>query len=259
VPPTTSDNKPYWDKAAKGGDSDRFGSHSDPNITELENWFILSRAMKTRPQYLLDVGCGKGERTRYLSKNVSKLTLGLDYSEGMIALAKKYENERLKFQVANILEEPEVGFRPDLIVSCRCLINLQSEGNILKTLRFLSGLLSSGGELAILEASEQGHRKLNALRGVLGLDAIETAWYNINLDEKKVESQLERLHLRIVEKSRFGLYYLLTRAFYPASIRPRKPDPTSVINTVAKDLQIQEGSGTLEDFGRHYCAVFRKR
>jgi SAM-dependent methyltransferase len=250
--------KSFWDNASKSADT-RFGSHSDPNIEALENWFVVRYGLEGRKVgTLLDVGCGKGERTRYLSSFVTKLTLGIDYSEGMIKLAKRKENPKLKFRTADILNRPDLGIAPDVIVSCRCLINLGNGKNVETALEFFQEILPKGGRLVFLEASEEGHVRLNNLRLELGLEEIRTAWYNINLSEKKVEKVLGRRSEKI-HKSRFGLYYLLTRGIYPAAIRPKKPDPNSKINEVARGLQEQAGIGTLEEFGRHYCAVFQKR
>jgi len=250
--------KSFWEKASTGSDGS-FGSHSDPNVEGLENWFVLKYGLgRTRPRALLDVGCGKGERTRFLSSFVREMTLGIDYSPGMIRLAKRKETEKLRFQTADILQRPRLDVRPDIIVSCRFLINLGTEKNVLLALDFLGTLLGKGGRLVFLEASVQGHNRLNKLRRELGLPDIKTAWYNINLDERRIEGRLNK-KFELVSKTRFGLYYLLTRGIYPGSIRPAEPDPRSRLNHVARQLQIEAGVGTLEQFGRHYCAVFRKR
>src|SRR5437870_1887176 len=116
---TVSEIRSYWEKQASGGDGKRFGAHSDRHISDLETWYVIKYALERyMPDTLLDVGCGKGERTKLFSKYVKRKTLGLDYSRGMIALAKKSESALLKFQHADILKAPSLPFVPDMIVSC---------------------------------------------------------------------------------------------------------------------------------------------
>lgn len=52
--------KLFWDRQAlRQGRS--AGSHSDPYLVDLENWFIIEKSLKRfRPKRLLDIGCGNG-------------------------------------------------------------------------------------------------------------------------------------------------------------------------------------------------------
>lgn len=52
---------------------------------------------------ILDLACGKGRHSRYLNKKGFDVT-GIDLSEQSIAYARKYENERLHFDVHDMRE-----------------------------------------------------------------------------------------------------------------------------------------------------------
>ncbi len=54
--------------------------------------------------HILDLPCGKGRYSIYLNTLGYKVT-GIDLSKNSIALAKRYENERLQFEVADMRDE----------------------------------------------------------------------------------------------------------------------------------------------------------
>ena len=248
----------FWEKQSGGGDGGRFGAHSDQNIEDLESWYVIKYALeKYRPETLVDVGCGKGDRTKLFSTFVGRKTLGLDYSEGMIALAKRNESPSLKFEQADLLEEPSLPFEPEMIVSCRCLINLGTQANVVTVVRYFHRVLPVGGKLVLCECSDQGHVRLNRLRKEMGLNEIQTAWHNIDLDEEELARGTDGL-FEFSDLSRLGMYYLMTRVVYPASIKPKDPDPKSGLNLAAAEAQKRVGIGVAEEYGRQYCVVATK-
>jgi len=255
---TPSQIKSFWEEQSRGGAQGLFGRHSDNNITELESWYVINYGLKRwKPRSLVDVGCGLGDRTRLFSKYVRERTLGLDYSAGMIALAKKKESKHLVFQQADLLDEPSLPFAPDMVVSCRCLINLGSHRDVRKALRYFHDILPIGGKLVLCECSAQGHARLNALRKEMGLKEIQTAWHNINLDEQRIARYTNGL-FEFSDLSRLGLYYVMTRVLYPALIKPKEPNPSSRINRLAAQVQKNAGIGYAEEFGRQYCMIGTK-
>lgn len=255
--PTLKDIKDFWEEQSTGGPAGQWGAHSDRHITDLETWYVTKYALeKYKPDRLIDVGCGVGDRTKVFSEHL-KRTLGLDYSEGMIRVAKKKETSSLKFQRADILKEPDMPFVPDMIVSCRCLINLGTQANVMRAVRYFHRILPAGGKLALCECSEQGHLKLNELRKEMGLKQIQTAWHNINIDEQSLFTGM-RGRFEFSDLSRLGAYYLMTRVLHPAMVKPEDPDPGSHINAVAAEIQEKTGIGVAEDYGRQLCVVATK-
>jgi ubiquinone/menaquinone biosynthesis C-methylase UbiE len=256
--PTLKEVKDFWEAQSTGGVGGRYGAHSDQHVTHLETWYVTKYALeKYGPDELIDVGCGNGDRTKLFSEHVRKRTLGLDYSEGMIQVAKKKETSRLKFQRADLLKEPAMPFVPDMIVSCRCLINLGTQANVIRTIRYFHRALPIGGKLVLCECSEEGHLKLNGLRSEMGLKEIQTAWHNINIDEQKLFTTMQD-RFEVADLSRLGLYYMMTRVLHPAMVKPKDPDPDAEINALAAEIQEKTGVGVAEEYGRQLCLVATK-
>jgi len=247
----------FWEEQSKGGPKGLFGAHSDPFITDLESWYIINFALKPHPpRTLLDVGCGNGERTELLSRYVRHLTVGVDYSEGMVRLAKKRETKRLVFKQVDLLRD-DLEVKPDMVVSCRCLINMSDHRQVLRVLDSLYRTLPAGGWLVLCEVSKQGHERVNALRASLGLGRLKMPWHNINLDEHMV---LRKMHgkFEFTNLTRFGLYYTMTRVLHSKLVYPNEPNPKADINRIACDIQKRVGIGQAEEYGRQFCVVGRK-
>ncbi len=258
---TVDEIKRYWDQEALRGGA-KIGSHSDPYLVELENWFVIEKCIKRfRPNRLLDIGCGNGQRTRLLAEHVTGKVVGIDYSRNMINSTRSLENEKLSFYVASILEKKSLrrlGAPFDCVVSFRCLINLGNIGNQLKSISHASQLLKTGGVFVFCEGSQQGTEKLNSLRAKLGLKPIMPIAVNLDLDESAIRNHLEK-EFQIVERTTFAVYYLLTRVYYPALISPEEPDPLSKFNALAARLSMEIEDDTLPVEGRHLCMVCVKK
>jgi SAM-dependent methyltransferase len=251
----------YWDKEAVRVGA-KVGSHSDPYLVGLENWFIIEKCLKRfHPKRLLDIGCGNGQRTKLLAEHVARTVVGIDSSKNMIKIAKKLENKKMHFYVASILDEESLkvlGEPFDCVVSFRCLINLGSVQNQLKAINHATELLKNGGMFAFCEGSRRGTRDLNVLRGRLGLRPIKPISVNLDLDERTIRRHLEA-KFQIVERTTFPTYYLLTRVYYPALISPKEPNPSSKFNSLAARLSIGIENDMSALQGRHLCMVCIKK
>jgi SAM-dependent methyltransferase len=250
--------KDFWKEQALKHGKSVTGHHSDPHLADLENWFIIEKCLKRyKPKTVLDVGCGNGQRTNLFARYTDGKVVGVDYSANMIRIAEKLANEQIQFYHGDILEEQIVkpfDRKYDCIISCRCLINLGTLGNQLRAIDRIWTLLHDGGTFVFCEGSIQGTMSLNALRARFSLDPIKAISVNLDIDETIILKHMEK-KFNIVEKSRFGLYYLLTRVYYPAIIMPRDPNPESIFNRLAAELlKVVDGS-SLEEYGRHICVV----
>lgn len=255
-----SEIKSFWDKKALLIGESKVGAHSDPYLVEAENWFIIEKCLKRfKPRKLLDIGCGNGQRTKLFAKYCTGQVSGVDYSDRMIKLATKLENGQVHFFLGDILEQDNgiLGGGFDCVVSCRCLINLGSIEKQIAAIDRVVELLRDDGVFAFCEGSLQGAEKLNALRAKCGLDAIKPIRVNLDLDESVVLEHLEK-RFRVISKSHLGLYYFLTRVYYPALIFPKAPIPSSKFNKLAARLSMQVSEDISNLPGRHLCLVGQK-
>lgn len=256
---TEIQNKEHWNKYAKQHKNNLSGASYDNNLVDLENYYIFSKLKKIKPNSLLDIGCGNGQRTKLFSKYVKGKTLGIDYSENMIKQAKSLENKKLSFKNANVSNYSDLN-KYDVIVSCRCFINQTSSVNQLKLFQTLHSLLKKNGHLIIAEASVEGLKNLNSLRKSFGLKPIEEHWFNLHIKEKlifpKIKSIFEKNDLK-----RLGLFYYLARVIHPSAVFPKEAKKVSKMNTIAMISQKMffDDDQLFEKFGRHLLIDFCKK
>ena len=92
------------------------------NRDEQEAVFFLNKIInhiKLKKGKVLDVACGKGRHAKYLNK-IGFNVVGIDLSKNSIDLAKKNENEKLKFYVhdmRNVFKENEYNLVTNLFTS----------------------------------------------------------------------------------------------------------------------------------------------
>jgi SAM-dependent methyltransferase len=247
----------YWETASMRHGESPVGAHSDANIVALENEFVVQFLAKYRPVQLLDMGCGNGQRTKLFSQ-YAHATTGIDFSANAIGFARHLEGPDLRFYVEDVLTSDwEHRYTFDCVVSCRCLINLGTVENQLRVIDRITARLPEGGLFIFCEGSKTGTNMLNSLRSRLGLDCIRPIPSNVDLDDESVLKRI-RSSFDLIGCAKFGLYYFLTRCYYPAVILPSEPDPNSRLNTVAADMQRLVRDASLEQYGRHLCVAARK-
>ena len=122
---------------------------------------------------------------------------------------------RLEFRVGDIQSLEFAGASFDAVVATRVIINLPSWDEQLLALRECLRVLRSGGVLLLSEATEQGWRRLNALRAEWGLADIPMPSFNLYLDEERVLDELAD-ELTVEQISNFASsYYVATRVLKP--------------------------------------------
>lgn len=95
---------------------------------------------------VLDLGCGTGELTKYLHSTVAaRETVGVDASENMLALARRFEGNGLRFEQGRIEEEPGQG-EFDLVFSNAALQWVTGHEVLFERLQ---AKLRPGGQLAV--------------------------------------------------------------------------------------------------------------
>ena len=264
---TSEQNKRFWDNDAIEKKDNPIGTHSDPNLVELENNFIVQVLKSGKFGSVLDIGCGNGQRTIFFSKFTKKIK-GIDYSLEMInqanhSLNKKNSSLKTKISFENAdIHNFNTDTKYDAIISCRCFINNTKYKNQVVLYQKLHSMLKKNGSLIIAEGSQEGYDRLNYFRNKFHLTPIKIPWYNLPISEKIVHTKIRKL-FKIQKINRLGMYYFLTRVIYPTMIYPKSPNPKSHFNEISKksEMLFQEQNTTVESIekiGAHLLIHFRK-
>ena len=114
----------------------------------------LMALVERRPNLsVVDLGCGTGEWTRELHDHLgAEETLGIDSSEAMLAKARAFANERVRFERAEV-ESFAPGRKFDLVFSNAALHWVADHERLVPR---LAALVADGGQLAVqMPANEE--------------------------------------------------------------------------------------------------------
>lgn len=212
------------------------------------DYFMLQKELDEIYPYLYDgcticdVGCNNGYcDLALLEKNKNINIVGLDYSEKAIEQANKaIENyaykDRLSFFVGNILDinsYPKEVF--DLVIVKRTLINLETHEEQITAINNLRTLLRPDGTLLIMEAVDQNLQRLNALREEFGLDALDTPWHNVYINQEVIDHIYKTF--KVIDCQNFAsTYYVCSRVLYPWVKKNKDLSYINEINRLASFL-----------------------
>lgn len=225
-------NLQFWNAVNVEGDD----YSGDVNIVKLEDIFLRSELESIGQGDLLDIGCGKGQRTKVFSQIIDGNILGIDYSDSMIQKAKLQESDNLHFLKADIMNfSTEKKF--DIITSCRCLVNTPTDQEQLKLIKNLYSMLKPNGHLILIERSIQGLEALNKVRKKHHLNPIPERFHNHYINEEFLMPKLESM-FQVEKISRLGLFYYISRVILPLMVFPNEPTINHPLNQVAIKSQI---------------------
>lgn len=240
----------YWEERAKENYNKNTATTDDIHLRNLEIKTLIDTIEKIRTKdirKILDIGCGDGCSTLEIARRFPDFQFfGLDYSETMIETAKKNlgGQEGLKDQVnffigdVTRLDDSLHGAKFDIIISDRCLINLDSSDIQYKVLSEISNHLNPAGYFIAIENFVEGHNAMNDARKVMGLPEIPIRWHNKYFIECEFICNSQKL-FRYVEISDFSSsYYFATRVIYSAMCQmwDQTPDYNHEIHQLATRL-----------------------
>jgi SAM-dependent methyltransferase len=242
--------KEFWEERAKQYAENPAATTEDVYLRELEIRTlidVLTEIGTAKGGRVLDVGCGDGYSTVQIARGLlPKYFLGVDYSQNMIALARRRLAAEpdlaglLEFRVADVMELDRIANTCpfDSVVSDRCLINLSSLEDQVVAIRNIAACLRPSGYWAAIENFHEGQEAMNQARAQLGLPEIPVRWHNCYFHERDfreaVGPYFDEIHFRDFSSS----YYLATRVIYSSmcQMRGEAPDYRHEIHQLAVRL-----------------------
>ncbi len=235
--------KQFWDEQAKKYSKNSLATSPDTIAFELE--LVKMKQLIPEGSKVLDIGCGNGIKGIELAKELNIDYYGMDYSEEMISQAEQLllENSKLlkgkaNFFVGDILENNSIRYNHfDIVISDRCLINLETIENQILAIRHIRTALKDKGIYLMFENCLQPLENLNQVRRSFSLPDIEVRWHNIYIDEQNFFSAIRDDFKLIKTVSFASAYYLISRTIN-ALLTPsgEKIDYMSDINKLSSKL-----------------------
>ena len=230
----------YWEDKAHQHRENLAATTPDPLAKNLEIGALKAALDPTLDT--LEIGCGNGYNLFALAETFSGALTGIDFAPAMIEVAResakaKSDAKRVRFEVGSVLDDlSSLGEVPQIFTD-RCLINLTSLDEQVAALENLGNMLPKGGKLALVESTQQGQERINALREQVGLDPIPYHWHNLYLDELRFLERTPRT-LRHLRTDNFAsLYFVISRVFNAKLTPPgQAPDYLAEINRIAAAL-----------------------
>lgn len=241
--------KNYWDERARER-LNTTATTDDVFLRELEiDTFIktLRHLQLPNEAEILDVGCGDGYSTQRIAAGLPEYRFtGVDYSEGMIALAgqnaRKAPQSAITFLVGDVLDLSQMrsGMPFDVVMTDRCLINLDSAEKQACAIGQIARRLRPGGYYVAIENFLEGQENLTRARGQMGLPEIPVRWHNRFFTEREWRQAAEPWFENIRFEEFSSSYYFATRVIYSAMCQMQgiEPDYRHEIHKLAVNLPV---------------------
>ena len=229
--------KQYWEERAAKNSNNSSATTGDIWLRELEIITLIKTLKEIgllKNSNVLDVGCGDGYSTLKIAKAFHGINFtGIDYSKNMIKTAttmlKKNPNliENVRFLVGDILELEKhfTNSYFDVIISDRCLINLDSLDLQKVAIEKISKLVKKNGYYIAIENFVEGHENMNKARSHVGLQEIPIRWHNLFFKEKEFQKIVENFFRIISWKNFSSSYYFATRVVYSKMCEMKQVEP----------------------------------
>lgn len=218
---------------------------------------------------LLEVGCGNGHNCFALSEHFPNYTItGVDYVPQMITSAKEIQaskkSNKINFFVGDVLaldKHENLKEKYNIVLTNRCLINLNTLEFQLSGLEQLSKKIEKGGHLVLIENSIKSYRYQNDCREAIGLPRRTPDKYNLFIDENAYKSFAEeKLGLRLVEINDFAsLHDLLLYVLLPKINDGKVSYDHPMMNVVTEMLlgTSMKFKNRFGDFGQNRLFLFK--
>jgi len=230
-----------WDEFAQKYGEDRRASTPDAYLIDLEIRTLIKHIIDG--ETILDIGCGNGYAEFKIAQKKKVNIVGVDISKDMLAQAKKIQNKyanklkgTMQFKFGNILSKrfsEGLGINCfDVVLTKRTLINILNWKEQKDSIITIWHLLKPNGRFIMMEATVQGHNRINELRNRFGISSTPVRWHNNYLDEDKLLPFLGERFESVFYKDFSSTYYIGSRLIQPLFLKPFKKEPSydSLIN-----------------------------
>lgn len=218
--------KEHYHKEAKAHGGLTTSTMADKTTRQREVDNIISYLKKG--DKCLEVGCGNGAGSVAIARAKAVTMTCIDFSEDLLALAKKQPTKGLRGTVAfkqqDVLTLDEKN-KYNVVFTERCIINLMEWSDQKDALARMAAALKVGGRMVLVESFTDGLAELNAARADLDLAAIGPAYHNLHLDKDKTIAHLASHGVVLDEENNFlSTYTFGSRILYPALARAAGKD-----------------------------------
>lgn len=239
----------------------------DLEVDALRRTFARIGAEAARPLSVLEAGCGNGHNCVRLAEAFPDWRFtGFDYVAEMVAAAQENRDaaglpaERFRVFQDDVRELARVEGSFDIVMTVRCLINLDTDVGQLAALSRLSERVVPGGHLVMVENSRATHGRQNRAREMLGLPARQPAAFNRFLDEDLVRAHLRSLGYAVATEDFSSLHDLVLYALLPATNGGTITYDHPLVAAAARLSQAMsaEGPSAFGAFGQNRLFLCRK-
>jgi len=217
-------------------------------VREYEYSLVQSVIDRSSPRTVLDVGCGPGWLSQYLSMRVAR-TVGVDVSMALLTHAKRNSSERAAFVLADACRLPLASGSIDLAICMGALHHLPPK----ETLGELRRVLGRGGELLLFEPNA-----LNLI-AMIGRRVFPTEVHTANevpFNPLKLSQLLSSNDWKILHwETRFYFVFVLSRIF--KIIGTQRNLSKRLLPLVARLEDLCTSSGVGENMGWIIACVAR--
>jgi len=229
---------------------------------------VLARRLHTIPNkyaHVLDVGCGNGINCVELSKLFPQMRFdGIDYVADMIVAANEAARmanvkDRIRFFHTDLFDWRKGSDKYDVVVTDRCLINLNTVALQRKAIKILASKLVEDGHLLMIENSLTMRERQNDLREMLGLSRRRPAPFNLFFKEDELRSHIKAAGLELLEIEDFSsLHDLMLYVLIPALTRSSEIDYEHPLVKIATELSLKAADMSFGSFGQNRLFICRK-
>jgi ubiquinone/menaquinone biosynthesis C-methylase UbiE len=236
-------------------------TNRDPQLAQLERECILQYI--SADSSILDIGCGDASHTVYYAAR-AKEAWGLEPVESLLALARQRREmnsiQNLTLVRGNALEASTFFAESsiDLVITQRCLINLEQWKHQKEALQQIASILEPGGLYVMIEGFMDELRELNSIRQAVGLSEIKVVPQNHFFENAEFEPFITEC-FTIENKHDFGFYMFQSRVYHPLVIAPEQPKHDAILNRVAQELSPHVSVTGFEKYSYDRCYVLRRK